>query len=224
MRRFRNKPSSPTTPTNSLPSTPSLPIVKYIKQELAASHPRVKDLKALAASSSFIALSIASPSCDPADNAADESGSSNDSVWKTAYGAARMTVEIANASSDMFLPLKAVVGALSVLIKNYDVGPNWHLVPLTVNRCLQQTAANADQVTEVEERIRSLGEILAHPIGDHDNEEKARREGLRRFVLPFLRDIGEPLNPRCSKEVDCDHREAQTAFYRKWDCEVLQER
>ena len=32
-----------------------------------------------------------------------------------------MAVEIANESSDMFLPLKAVVGALSVLIKNYDV-------------------------------------------------------------------------------------------------------
>jgi hypothetical protein len=32
-----------------------------------------------------------------------------------------MAVEITKESSDMFLPLKAVVGALSVLIKNYDV-------------------------------------------------------------------------------------------------------
>ena len=32
-----------------------------------------------------------------------------------------MAVEVAKESSDMFLPLKAVVGALSVLIKNYDV-------------------------------------------------------------------------------------------------------
>ena len=32
-----------------------------------------------------------------------------------------MTVEIAKESSDMFLPLKAVAGALAVLIKNYDV-------------------------------------------------------------------------------------------------------
>jgi len=32
-----------------------------------------------------------------------------------------MAVEIAKESSDMFLPLKAVVGALAVLIKNYDV-------------------------------------------------------------------------------------------------------
>jgi len=34
-----------------------------------------------------------------------------------------MVVDIAKESSDMFLPLKAVVGALSVLIKNYDVSP-----------------------------------------------------------------------------------------------------
>ena len=32
-----------------------------------------------------------------------------------------MAVEIAKESTDMFLPLKAVAGALAVLIKNYDV-------------------------------------------------------------------------------------------------------
>jgi len=46
-----------------------------------------------------------------------------DSAWQTAYSTARMVVGIAKESSDMFLPLKAVVGALSVLIKNYDVNP-----------------------------------------------------------------------------------------------------
>ena len=38
-----------------------------------------------------------------------------------AYEAVKIAIDIANASTDMFLPLKAVVGALSVLIKNYDV-------------------------------------------------------------------------------------------------------
>ena len=33
----------------------------------------------------------------------------------------KITVDIAKESSDLLLPLKAVVGALSVLIKNYDV-------------------------------------------------------------------------------------------------------
>jgi hypothetical protein len=32
-----------------------------------------------------------------------------------------MAVKIAKESPDTFLPLKAVVGALAVLIKNYDV-------------------------------------------------------------------------------------------------------
>jgi hypothetical protein len=44
-----------------------------------------------------------------------------DSAWQTAYSTARMVIGIAKESSDMFLPLKTVVGALSVLIKNYDV-------------------------------------------------------------------------------------------------------
>jgi hypothetical protein len=43
-----------------------------------------------------------------------------------------MAVEVANESSDLFLPLKAVAGALSVLIKNYDVGhPNYPTLFLT---------------------------------------------------------------------------------------------
>ena len=109
------------TPTNSPPPTPTPPVVEHIKRELATFYPRTKDRRALAASSSAIALAFASPSCDPTDNAPDKPGSSKESAWNTAYGTAKMAVEIANASSDMFLPLKAVVGALSVLIKNYDV-------------------------------------------------------------------------------------------------------
>ena len=126
MHRFRKKPSPSTSPTNSQPPTPTPPIVDYIKQELATFYPQTKDSRALAAASSAIALSIASPSCDPTGTTPDEPGSSKESGWRTAYGAARMAVEVANASSDMFLPLKAVVGALSVLLKNYDVSaPNW---------------------------------------------------------------------------------------------------
>ena len=41
-----------------------------------------------------------------------------------AYGAAKIAIETTKESSDMCLPLKAVVGALSVLIKNYDVSPS----------------------------------------------------------------------------------------------------
>ena len=115
MHHFRKKSSSTADP-------PPSPIVEHIKQELATFYPRTKDRRALAASSSAIALSIGSPSCDPIDTTPDEPGSSKESVWKAAYGAARMAVDIAKDSSDMLPPLKAVMVALSVFIKNYDVG------------------------------------------------------------------------------------------------------
>ena len=46
-----------------------------------------------------------------------------DSAWQTAYSTAKIIINATKESSDMFLPLKAVVGALSVLIRNYDVSP-----------------------------------------------------------------------------------------------------
>ena len=112
MHHFRKKSSSAATPTvNAPPPAPTPPIVEYTKQELATLHPWAKDRRALAASSSALT-----------DSALYEPGSSKESVWKAAYGAARMAVDIAKDSSDMLPPLKAVMVALSVLIKNYDVG------------------------------------------------------------------------------------------------------
>ena len=49
---------------------------------------------------------------------------------------------------------------------------------------MQQTADNADQIRELEERVESLGEVLASPVGDRDNKEKARRNALRKSVIP----------------------------------------
>lgn len=123
MHHFQKRFSSSATPTTSPSPTPISPIVEYIKQQLATFHPQTKDRRALVAFSSAIAVPIASPSCNSVDVALNEPGSSKESSWEVAYGAARIAVEIANASSDMFLPLKAVAGALSVFIKNYDVGP-----------------------------------------------------------------------------------------------------
>ena len=116
MHYFRRKSlSASSTPRNS-PSP-----IHLISKEVAKISSKAKNPRTLAVSSSSIALSIGSPPPDPSDTGADEPGSSKESGWRTAYGAAKMAVEIANASSDMFLPLKAVVGALSVLIRNYDV-------------------------------------------------------------------------------------------------------
>ena len=87
---------------------------------------------ALAALSTSIASAIGSSSQGPSDTSVDQPGTSKESRWRTAYVAARMAVEIAKESTDMFLPLKAVVGALAVLIKNYDVKSA--LIPYPSNR------------------------------------------------------------------------------------------
>ena len=155
-----------------------------MKRETVRTHFKTKGPKALAFSSSSIALSIGSPSFDFSGVGIDEPGSSKESGWRTAYGAARMAIEIAGESSDMFLPLKAVVGALVVLIKNYDVKyiqASGSI--LTAHRFLQQTTANAEQITDIEERVQSLAEILASPLVDQDSAEKVRREALRKLVL-----------------------------------------
>ena len=112
MRHFRrSRPSADTPPPN--PESPA---------ELARTLTSQRDSRALAAASSVIALSITSAFGGtrdlPSDGAAD---TGRDAGWRTAYSAAKMAIEVAKESSDMFLPLKAVVGAMSVLMKNCDV-------------------------------------------------------------------------------------------------------
>ena len=81
-----------------------------------------KDPKALVAASTAIALSISSAFKDAGGPSSDgATGQGRDMGWQTAYAAVRMAIEVAEKSSDMFLPLKAVAGAISALMKNYDV-------------------------------------------------------------------------------------------------------
>jgi len=82
-----------------------------------------RDPKALAATSTAIALSISSAFNDAhgGPSSDDSTGQVKDTGWQTAYAAVRMAIEVAEKSSDMFLPLKAVAGAISALMKNYDV-------------------------------------------------------------------------------------------------------
>ena len=120
--------------------TPTSPEESFIRKRFSTPH---RDVKALAASSITVASSIGSPflsnsltprseeeratnTSRPANAAIDQEPGPRqaaNSAWQTAYSTARMVVNVTKESSDMFLPLKAVVGALSVLIQNYDVGP-----------------------------------------------------------------------------------------------------
>lgn len=115
MLRLR-KSKQPTVSAQPVVSTPA-PV------ELVQNLTSKRDPKALAASSVAIALSIGSAFPDSHDASDDQDVvPGRDTAWRTAYGAARMAVEIAKESTDMFPLLKAVAGAMFVLIKNYDVG------------------------------------------------------------------------------------------------------
>jgi hypothetical protein len=114
MPRLR-KSKSPAADISAPTPTPPAELVQNLTSQ--------RDFRALAASSTAIALSIGSPNHEPDDTPSDETAvQERDTGWQTAYAAVRMAIEITKESSDMFLPLKAVVGAISVLIKNYDVG------------------------------------------------------------------------------------------------------
>ena len=116
MPNSRKRPPS-ATPTN-LQQTAPAEHRKVVKTNPKAG---AKKPGALAALSASITSAIGSPSQSPSDPDIDQPETSRESHWTTAYVAARMAVDIAKESTDMFLPLKAVVGAVSVLIKNYDV-------------------------------------------------------------------------------------------------------
>ena len=81
-----------------------------------------RDPKTLGATSSAIALSISSAFHDLGDASHDGStDQGKNTYWQAACATIRMAVEITKESSDLCPPLKAVVGAISFLIKNYDV-------------------------------------------------------------------------------------------------------
>ena len=108
---FRSRKPKPSADT-SIPTSPT--DLKNLASQ--------RNSRALAATSTAIALSLGSALPDIRDTPSDYAAiRGRDTGWKTAYGAARMAVEIAKESSDAFPPLKAVVGAVSVLISNYDV-------------------------------------------------------------------------------------------------------
>ena len=82
-----------------------------------------RNSRALAVSSTAIALSIGTAFHDAHDASRDGATiQERDMGWQAAYGAAKIAVEFAKESSDMFPPLKAVAGAIFVLIRSYDVG------------------------------------------------------------------------------------------------------
>ena len=109
------KPSADSPPL--IPSPPAKAVRKLTSR---------RDPKTLGATSSAIALSISSAFRDlggtPRDGPTDQEGEAR---WQAVCATIRMAVEVTKESSDLCLPLKAVVGAIFVLVKNYDVSVSW---------------------------------------------------------------------------------------------------
>ena len=180
MPRFR-KSKRPVDISISTPGTPPAELIRHL-----GSLPE-GDSRTLAGSSAAIALSIGIPFPDTRDTSGDgDPVRGGDTGLQTAYAALRGAAETIKESSDLCLPLKAVVGAMFVLMKNYDVS----LPCLRADRFLilhllpfQQTVDNVDGVKEIKRRVRSLSGVLASPVSEDDYAEKVRRVELRRFVL-----------------------------------------
>lgn len=141
--------------------------------------------RVLAASSTAIALSIGSAFSDTTDTFSG-GATARGTGWQTAYAAAKMAVETIKESSDLFPPLKAVVGAMSILIRSYDVSVS--VLELSISSSFppflfQQTSDNVDGMKGVERRVQSLFSVFTSPVGDDDYAEKGRRMELRRFVI-----------------------------------------
>ena len=183
MPRFRKS-----KPPADIPDSTPTSIAELVQH--LVSLPR-RDSRALAASSTAIALSIGSAFSDVHDTSSDGPAvRGRGTGWQTAYAAVRIAVETVKESSDLCLPLKAVLGAVSVLMKNYDVSvPSLRAKRLLTLRLFpgaQQTTNNTDSVKEIEQRVQSLSGVLASPLSVDDYAERGRRVELQRFVLVRL--------------------------------------
>jgi len=110
MHHFRkSRPSAPTTPA-----------------ELVRTLAPQRDLRTLAAAASVIALSTTSAFVDtrdvPSDGPADHV---RDTDWRTTHATVRMALDLTKESSDMLLPLKATIGGVSALIRNFEVSMSY---------------------------------------------------------------------------------------------------
>jgi len=109
--------------------------------------------------------------------------------WRRTFGAVEAATRAIKEYSDVAVPLRAVVGAMSALVEYHDVSAphfvklNTSLILCLFPPCFQQTSDNAENVKEMERRVQSLSGALASPVNEGDYAEKWRRVVLRRFVL-----------------------------------------
>ena len=179
---------------------------------------KAREPRALAASSSLIALSMHPSPCD-------DSEPSKESILRVAYGGAKIAIDIVKESSDMFLPLKAVVGAVAVLIKNFDVRRPQVSYPINrsrfsaANRCQHAT----DQGHRRKDTVTRWGARCSDSRrGQRGEDAKGDSPGVR---APIQRNpVALLTRIYCSQGIGKDRRKAQTVVRTMWSPEILKQR
>ena len=99
--------------------------------------------------------------------------------WKsTLYASTGLVIDVVKESSDVFTPLKSVVGGLSAVLRYYDVR-HAYLLNLWCRSLLnQQTMANRDTIGSLIPRVDGLAESLSTPAPEGEIKEMRRRQKL----------------------------------------------
>jgi hypothetical protein len=100
----------------------------------------------------------------------------------TAYSGTKMALEVVRESSDVFVPLKSVVGGLSAFLKQYDVSDLQITLPrLILDVISKQYISNKDDVQRLIQRIQTLSTLLKRSPTKKDTTEIERRTDLKKL-------------------------------------------
>jgi hypothetical protein len=106
----------------------------------------------------------------------------NKSSWKsTAYSTTKLAINMVKEASDVFPPLKSVVGGLSVILQHCDVRFTYSIPPHPQYSLLsQQTMACRQTIESLMPRVEWLAESLSAPAPEGEVKEEERRTILKR--------------------------------------------
>ena len=100
--------------------------------------------------------------------------------WKsTAYASVKVVADVVKESSDVFPPLKSVVGGLTAILKHYDVRPASSASPMILMYYPQQATANRQAIEQLIPRVERLAESVRANVSESETKEHKRRETLK---------------------------------------------
>jgi len=87
---------------------------------------------------------------------------------------------VVKESSDVFPPLKSVVGGLTAVLKHYDVRSISLAPSMILMYYPQQATANQQAIEQLIPRVERLAESVRANVPESEIKERNRRETLKR--------------------------------------------